>query len=170
MPPDVPLPGPYPSGSQVDLLALFNDWLESTGEEVLQMNFIADFIRWISVENFYRLQQPEPVVGGPSSTYPPAVEKQGIKGQSVYTALFHHVDMETFTCKICRHIVETNLEDAIAHQRNNHFYHYPYQCLPNHADWYVLLFFFPWVRIMNTFSIQRSAVPKPSESGGAPEH
>ena len=123
--------------AQVDLLALFYAWLESTGEQVLQMNFIVDFISWISVQNFYLLQQPEPVVGGPSSTYPPAVEEQGIKGQSVYTALFHHLDMQTFTCKICRHEVKTNLEDAIAHQRNDHFYHYPYQCMPNNADWYV---------------------------------
>ena len=122
----------------VNLLTLFNDWLKSSGKEVLQINFVVDFIHWISVQGFYLLQQPEPVVGGPSLNYPSAVDEQGIKGQSIYTALFDHVDMETFTCKICRHIVDTNLEDAIAHQRENHFYHYPYQCLPNHADWYVL--------------------------------
>ena len=126
-------------GSQVDLKSLFDAQLEGTGEEVPQINFIIDFIDWILRQDFLCLQQPEPVVGGPLSTYPPAVENHGIKGQSVYTALFHHIDMKAFICKVCRH-VEENLEDAVIHQRIAHFHHYPYQCLPVHTSWYVPFF------------------------------
>jgi len=53
------------------------------------------------------------------------MESLGIRGQSVYTALFHHLDMETFTCKLCAH-KDGELEDAITHQRVAHFRHYPY--------------------------------------------
>ncbi len=117
--------------------ALFEARLKATDEEIKQIDFLVDFIYWISHSNFRRHQQPEPEVGDPSSTVPAAVEGQGIKGQSVYTSLFHHLDMERFTCKLCHHIVEENLEDAITHQRIAHFGHYPYQCLPNHTPWYV---------------------------------
>ena len=84
-----------------------------------------------------------------------SIEKHGIKGQSVYTTFFNHLDMETFTCKISHHLVKGYLEDAITHQRIARFGHYPFQCLPSH--WYAP-FSFPWVRIKNTFSIQRTAI------------
>ena len=61
----------------------------------------------------------------------------GIKGQSVYTALFHHYDMATFACKLCSHMVEDDLEAAICHQRTEHFSHYPYRCTATHTQWYV---------------------------------
>ena len=49
--------------------------------------------------NFLRSQQLEPMVGGPPeselmhSSW--LLEELGIRGQSIYTALFHHVGMET---------------------------------------------------------------------------
>jgi len=68
------------------------------------------------------------MVGASAESCPAAVEELGIKGLSVYTTLFHHLDMEMFACKLCSHTVEGNLEDAIAHQRIDHFGHYPYRC------------------------------------------
>jgi len=122
-------------GVQVDLKPLIQARLEATGEEVQRIDFIVALILWILPSKFRHLQQPEPIVGEPSADYPAAVEEHGIKGQSIYTALFDHHDMETFTCKICPHIVQDNLEDAIAHQRSDHFSHYPYRCPAPHAKW-----------------------------------
>ena len=109
--------------------------LDATSEESGRIGFIVDFISWVSRSDFLRLQQPEPIIGSPSD-YPADVEMFGIKGQSVYTALFYHLDMEDFACKICGHTVMDNLEDAITHQRAVHFEHYPYRCMPTHAEWY----------------------------------
>jgi hypothetical protein len=63
---------------------------------------------------------PEPIVGG-LADYPEYADHFGIRGQSVYTALFHHSDMETFACKICTHTVLDDFEAAIIHQRVHHF-------------------------------------------------
>ena len=93
-----------------------------------------DLILWISRADFLRLQQPEPIIGE-SVNYHAAADMLGIRGQSVYTALFHHEDMETFTCRLCGHVVMESLEDAVTHQRA-HFHHHPYQCLGTHAKWY----------------------------------
>jgi len=132
-----PISERYPSGPPVDLNALFlARQLDATEEELREIEFIVDFVKWISASEFLRLQLQEPLVGDPSTNCPPAVERQGIKGHSVYSALFHHLDMETFSCKMCDHSVKDDLEDAIAHQRV-HFQHYPYQCLPQQIQWYV---------------------------------
>jgi len=127
----------YPSGSLVDWKALFDARLEATGEELKQIDLIVDFIEWISESEFLRSQQPEPLVGGSSSNCPPTVEQQGIKGHSIYTALFHHLDMEIFSCKLCPHVVKEDFELAILHQRVVHFDHYPYQCSTTQYQWYV---------------------------------
>jgi len=119
-------------GSRVDVNALVHNHLEAAGEEIKIIDFILDFVAWISNSDFLRLQLPEPKVGD-RSNYPAAVEDHGIKGQSVYTALFGNLDMHTFTCKICPHVVELELEDAITHQRV-HFHHYPYQCPMTHIQ------------------------------------
>ena len=130
---------PQLSGSQVDLWAPLEYWLQATPREVSQTDSLRKLVSWTANSDFLRLQQPEPIIGDRLSNAPAAVEEQGIRGQSTYTCLFHHLDMETFTCKLCLHVVQENLEDAITHQRI-HFHHYPYQCLPNNTNWYALLF------------------------------
>ena len=100
------------------------------------MGYIVEFVGWISRSDFFRLQRPEPTVGGPQADYPDAVEEHGIKGRSVYTAIFHNLDMEIFTCKLCSYEVKGELEDAIIHQRVAHFRHYPYQCSGTQTQWY----------------------------------
>lgn len=115
------------------------------------------------------MQQPEPIVGGPPGNEPMSIseslEGQGVRGQSIYTVLFDHVDMGRFTCKICRHIVNDELEDAITHQRVAHFHHYPYRC--SQTQWYVL-FFFPMDPYEEPISIQCVALRKPSRPGRTP--
>ena len=109
----------------IGLKALLPARFDLSREDDETTEFIVDFISWISKSDFLRLQQPEPTVGDREASYPAAVDTYGIKGQSVYTALFHHLDMETFTCKLCGHTVMDSLEDAIIHQRAVHFAHYP---------------------------------------------
>jgi len=114
------------TGSQlVDLSALFIARLDATGEELERIELIIDFVEWILQSGLLGSQQPEPRIGDPPGNYPrpfpEQLEAQGIRGQSIYTVLFQHLDMETFTCKICDHTVMGQLEDAITHQRVAHF-------------------------------------------------
>jgi len=157
----------HPSGSD-NLREVFNldDQLEEIGEAAKQIDFIADFVLWITESDFLRLQELEPIVGGPPPTnYPPAVDALGIRGQSVYTALFHHLDMERFTCKICAQRAEGELEDAITHQRITHFHHYPYRCLPTLTQWYVSFLFLSYE---DHIPVQWAALRKPSGAVGTP--
>lgn len=129
-----------PSSSQpVNLNALFNAQPDATGEELKRIESILNFVAWISKSDFLHSQQLEPTVGEPLADCPPTVEKQGIKGLSVYTALFDNTDMETYSCKLCSHTVKDVLEDAITHQRVAHFRHYPYQCSGAQIQWYASL-------------------------------
>lgn len=116
----------------VDLIALFHARLEVTGQKVKTAGLIKGIITWVLASDFLRDQLLEPIVGGLVET-PEGVEVFGIKGQSVYTALFDYVDGRTLTCKICGHEAG-RLEDAVGHQRD-HFVHYPYRCTATHAQW-----------------------------------
>jgi hypothetical protein len=139
----------HPSDSPVDLLALFHAHLDTTGEKLEEINFIVDFIEWISQSDFLRFQQLEPRVGDPSN-YPVAVKEHGIKGQSVYTALVH-LERKELVCKLCPYNVMDELEDAITHVRVHHFRHYPYHCSPTQTQWYVSFSPSLWVSIQHTF-------------------
>jgi hypothetical protein len=119
-----------------DLEPLYDAWFDKSGEDLKKIEVVVDFVAWISRANFFYSQQLEPTVGDQSSGCPSTVEALGVKGLSVYTALFDNVDMETFTCNSCSHKVDGDLEDAITHQRI-HFRHYPYQCLGTQTLWYV---------------------------------
>lgn len=127
-----------PSGSQsLNINALFNAELAAMGEELERIRTILSFVEWISKSDFLRHQQREPMVGDllEMDSFPKRLEAQGIRGLSTYTALFNHVDMQIFTCKICGHVVSGEPEDAITHQRAVHFGHYPYRC--SQTQWYV---------------------------------
>ena len=90
---------------------------------------------WIVGSDFLRNQLLEPIVGGALMNYPSLVDDYGLKGQSIYTALFDHLDMETFVCWRCGHTVEEDLEGAISHQRIVHFLHEPYRCHALNGTW-----------------------------------
>ena len=155
-----------PGGSSSQLKALCYAALNATEEQLKQIDFIMDFIAWIYNSNFLRSQQQELLVG--DANCPLTVAQGGIRGQSVYTALFDHVDMQIFSCKLCPHIVKDDLEGAITHQRH-HFRHRPFQCSGTQARWYVSIS--PvYESVLRIFSIQRTALRKPSRSGGTPAH
>jgi len=118
----------YPSGSQAASCEAIRAYLESTKVDIERIEFIVDFLAWHFPSHFFRFQLLEPIVGDPAADYPEALGKYGLKGLSVYTSLFYHVDMEVFTCILCPHEDRGELEDAITHQRTNHFHHYPYVC------------------------------------------
>ena len=67
--------------------------------------------------------------------YPSIIDDYGLKGQSIYTALFDHLDMETFVCWECGHTVEGDFDVAIVHQRAVHFQHEPYRCHALNGEW-----------------------------------
>ena len=138
-------------------------WLNATEEELNRIEFTVDLVAWIFNSNFLRSQQREPLVG--DATCPLTVEQGGIKGQSVYTALFDNDDRQIYSCKMCSHIVKDDLEGAITHQRD-HFRHCPFQCSGTQA-WYVS-FSLLYESVSRTFSIQRTALRKPSGPGGTP--
>jgi len=83
---------------------------------------------WVVGSDFFRLQFPEPIVGDALMRYPSIIDVYGLKGQSIYTAFFDHLDMETFHCWECGHTIDEDLEAAIVHQRTMHFRHEPYRC------------------------------------------
>ena len=137
------------------------------GKKLGQISSILDFIAWITQSDFLRFQELEPIVGDPPTNYPEAVDALGIRGQSVYTALFHNFDWLEFTCKICAHSVKNVLEDAITHQRVAHFGHYPYRCLTTQTQWYVP-FLFLTGPYEDHIPMQWAALRKPSGAGGTP--
>jgi len=125
---DAPISEHHPSGSRAVNCEAIRAYLESTELDIERIKFIVDFVAWISRSHFFHSQLPEPIVGDPTANHPEALEIYGVKGRSVYTGLFDHVDMEVFTCILCSHEDKDELEDAITHQRTNHFHHYPYVC------------------------------------------
>jgi hypothetical protein len=156
-------------GSQAVSCEAIRAYLEPTELDIERIEFIVDFVAWISHSHFFRFQLLEPIVGDPTANYPEALKKYGIKGLSVYTGLFDHVDMEVFTCMLCSHEDKDELEDAITHQRTAHFHHYPYVCLGTQTPWYVYSFpVGPYGQYENHIPIQWAALRKPSGANGPP--
>ena len=99
----------------------FKAKLNAIEEETRELDCTVYFVSWVLMSDFFRLQLPELFIGEPLANYPAPVETAGIKGESVYTALFRHIDMKIFTCKTCGHIVMDSLQDTVTHQRAVHF-------------------------------------------------
>ena len=72
----------------------------------------------------------EPLVGDSSCHY--LAEKYGIRRRSCYTVFVKDNEDDTYAClhERCRGLQTDSLEDAITHQRRNHFNHRPFQCNP----------------------------------------
>ena len=69
----------------------------------------------------YLEAHPEPIVGSIDSPFPFA-DKYGIKGLSILSAFFDHLDMESFTCHFCND-KRITIDDALVHQRTARHYH-----------------------------------------------
>lgn len=116
----------------------FEEYISSTLTSIESIKRKANLLRialWVVGSDFLRFQFLEPIVGGAPMSYPPIVDDYGLKGQSIYTAFFDHLDMETFRCWECGHAVEEDLEAAIVHQRIMHFRHEPYTCQGLDGHW-----------------------------------
>jgi hypothetical protein len=110
----------------------------STFPSLESLKLKTDLLRiaiWIVESDFLRFQLLEPIVGDSPNTYPSIIDTYGVKGQSIYTAFFDHLDMEAFVCWNCGHTVEADLDLAIAHQRVSHFQHEPYRCHALNGEW-----------------------------------
>lgn len=116
----------------------FEGYISSTFTSLELIRRKTDLLRialWVVGSDFLRFQFLEPIVGGAPMSHPPIVDDYGLKGQSIYTAFFDHLDMETFRCWECGHVVEEDLEAAIVHQRIMHFRHEPYTCHGLDGHW-----------------------------------
>ena len=122
------------SGSRGDVRPTLRS-LERLKQSLKQKTDLFRFTLWIVGSDFLRLQQLEPIVGDAPISYPPFVDEYGLKGQSLYTAFFDHLDMQTFVCWDCGHTVEEDLDAAIVHQRAVHFRHEPYRCHALNGMW-----------------------------------
>jgi len=131
--PGLPI-GPTPDGDVPDLEGYISPTYPSFDSIKREIDLLKIAI-WIVGSDFHRFQLLEPIVGDTPMSYPSIVDDYGLKGQSIYTAFFDHLDMKTFVCWKCDHAVEADLEAAIAHQRAIHFQHGPYRCQGLNNQW-----------------------------------
>ncbi|SRR5258706_4324701 len=78
----------------------------------------------------------EPTCGSPDCPY--HADRYGIRGMSCYTAFVDTKPDDTFGCwyEECSRYSVRRLEDAVKHQRANHFNHKPFLCIPaNGTAW-----------------------------------
>ena len=78
---------------------------------------------------WYRANALEPPCGSPDCPY--TADCYGVRGMSCYTA-FVIADQPagTFGCWQCHAYSARKLEDAVKHQRSDHFNHKPFLCVP----------------------------------------
>ena len=65
--------------------------------------------------NEYLDTHPEPIVGSIENPFSFA-EKYGVRGVSILSVFFDHLDMDTFTCHFCKD-KHVTIDDALEHQR-----------------------------------------------------
>ena len=78
----------------------------------------------------------EPICGSPNCPY--HADRYGIRGLSCYTAFVDTKPDGTFGCRYegCSQYSVRRLENAVKHQRTNHFNHRPFLCVPaNGTAW-----------------------------------
>ena len=74
----------------------------------------------------------EPPCGSPEC--PHTADCYGVRGRSCYTAFVTNDQLaDTFVCWRCDAYSARNLEDAIRHQRSDHFNHAPFLCVPENG-------------------------------------
>ena len=104
---------------------------------------------------WYATNALEPPCGNPDC--PHLADRYGIRGMSCYTAFVGAKPNGDFGCwrEECSTYSTRRLEDAVKHQRKNHFNHKPFLCVPaNGTTWWVssLAVSQPWSSCSNCFS------------------
>ena len=88
----------------------------------------------ITSSPWYAANAVEPPCGSPDC--PHTADCYGIRGVSCYTAFVIAQPAGTFGCWRCHAYSARKLEDAVKHQRSNHFNHKPFLCVPaNGSIW-----------------------------------
>jgi hypothetical protein len=74
-------------------------------------------------------QDHEPLIGDPNC--PALAQEYGISRASCYSVFLERIDAK-YQCRFerCRSFPPCSLEDALRHQRCNHFNHRPFLCTP----------------------------------------
>lgn len=81
----------------------------------------------------------EPLIGDPDC--PDLAQEYGMTRVSCYSVFLERINDATYRCRFerCRGFAPCSLEDALRHQRYNHFDHRPFLCAPvNGGQWYVV--------------------------------
>jgi hypothetical protein len=100
--------------------------------------------RECNLSQWLNQNEHEPCVGDP--TCPKLAECRGIRGMSLYTAFVRNRSDGVYGCHFapCLAFHTPCLEDAIRHQRQHHFDHKPFSCVPGSGKiWYALLPAYP---------------------------
>jgi hypothetical protein len=82
---------------------------------------------------WYASNTHEPICGNPDSPY--LADCYGIRGMSCYTAFLDAKPNGAYGCwrEECSAYSTRKLEDAVKHQRTNHFSHRPFLCVPTNG-------------------------------------
>ena len=113
-----------------------NDRSSSTRPQTQKDKDLKELEQSIIYSPWYAANSLEPICGSPNSPYHAGF--YGIRGLSCYTAFVDTNPNGTFGCwyEECPRYSARRLEDALRHQRANHFNHKPFLCVPtNGAAW-----------------------------------
>ena len=120
------------SHSRPDLIALEQYYSSSvTHKEVLkQIKELKELEKNLNESVWLLHHLHEPLVGDSDCHY--LAEKYGKCRASCYTAFVQDNEDDTYGCRHekCRGFQTDSLEDAITHQRKQHFDHRPFECIP----------------------------------------
>lgn len=105
----------------------------------------------------------EPRVGDPLCSK--LAEGRGIRGMSLYTAFVRDRSSGIYGCHFapCFAYHTYSLDDAIRHQREHHFNHKPFLCVPASGNtWYAWVFVLH--RTLNSHMITVTVVSRPKKT------
>ena len=101
-----------------------NDHFPSTRKEEILLRLELK----IKSSPWYAFNALEPPCASPECPYP--ADRYGVRGMSCYSAFVTTHPAGTFGCWRCHAYSTRKLEDAIKHQRSDHFNHKPFLCVP----------------------------------------
>jgi len=123
----VPPPPPPPPSTQTPA----HDHRSGTQKRTQKEKDLIQLEQEIISSPWYAANDLEPPCGSPSCPY--SADCYGVRGMSCYTAFVIAQPVGTFGCWHCPAYSTRKLEDAVKHQRSNHFNHKPFLCTPTNG-------------------------------------
>ena len=123
-PPSAPQPPPPPPPTQTPA----NDHRAGTQQLTQKEKDLTLLEQEIISSPWYAANAHEPPCGSPDCPY--LADRYGVRGMSCYMAFVIAQPGRTFGCWQCPAYSTRKPEDAIKHQRSNHFNHKPFLCAP----------------------------------------